>query len=780
MRIMKRICLLLLVFIMGLSLTAQNTITVGKKSPLVNSKQPIDYADVFIGTSNSRWMLGPYATVPYGMVQLGPDNQGNVWMGGYEYAINSIEGFSHIHAWTMGGLRMMPTTLDLVTEDKPVDSPYKGGGAGYHSRILKNTEIATPGYYSVFLYDHEVKAEMTTTTHCGFQKYTFPKKKESRILVDLLFPTEYDYGFKVHDAKITKVSNTQIEGYAKCQSGPWSYWNDYTLHFVLQFSKPFKLMNGWNESKPQNNISEITGKNDIGVYVVYETNKDEVIIVKSGISLVSIENARLNLATETDGFGWDFNKAVTAAQDTWNTLLSTIQVEGGTEEDKTKFYTNLYRCFCARQTWNDVNGQYTDACENTQQLPQGTEIYGSDCFWNTFWNLNGVWSLINPKIMNNWVNTQMEMFTKTGWTCKGPTGIEYSDIMEGSHEMAQMLSAYQKGIYKGNPQKLYEAMKNNVTNTGIKHPCGSWAGNIAFDKYVKYGYMPMELGVTSKTLDYAFDDWCVAQMAKAIGNTADYKFFLNRSQNYKNSFHPVSKYVVPKDSTGKWKQDFDLFSCTGFIEGNSWQYSFYVPHDVPGLVNLIGKDLFNKRLEEGFEKSVEFKFAAPAFDVTAGQTAEYYVNHGNEINMQAAWLFNYSGKPWLTQKYSRQIMEKFYGSTPYQGWEGDEDEGQMGAWFVMAAMGFFEMDSGCTEKPTVDISSPLFSKITINLNSQYYKGKQFVIEAKNNSKENVYIQSAKINGQTLISPKIFFEQIVNGGKLELEMGPQPNKNVFGN
>jgi len=754
------------------------TILIGLQASAQENKRPVDYADVFIGTSNSRWMLGPYASTPMGMVQLGPDNQGDVWMGGYEYAINSISGFSHIHAWTMGGLRMMPTTADLVTNDRSVDAPYIGANAGYHSRILKDSEVATPGYYSVFLYDHEVKAEMTATTHCGFQKYTFPKKKESRILIDLLFPTENDYGFKVLDAKITKVSDTQIEGFAKCQSGPWSYWNDYTLHFVLQFSKPFKAMNGWNEGKAQNSITEISGKNDIGVYVVYETQKDEVIMIKSGISLVSIENARLNLTTETDGFGWDFNKAVTTAQDTWNTLLSTVTVEGGSEEDKTKFYTNLYRSFCSRQTWNDVDGKYVDACERVQQLKPGTSIYGSDCFWNTFWNLNGLWSLVSPNVMDNWVNTQVEMYEKTGWTCKGPTGIEYSDIMEGSHEMALMVSAYQKGIYKGNSDTLYQAMKNNVTNTGIINACGGWCGNPQFDIYARFGYMPKEKGVTSKTLDYAFDDWCVAQMAKAIGNTADYKFFSKRSLNYKNSFHPDLKYVVPKDSAGKWKTDFNKFSCDGFIEGNSWQYSFYVPHDVPGLVNFIGIDNFNTRLEDGFEKSVENHFAAPAFDDTRGQVAEYYVNHGNEINMQSPWLFNYSGKPWLTQKYTRQIMESFYGSTPYDGWKGDEDEGQLGAWFVMASMGLFEMNGGCTDKPAMDISSPLFTKITINLNSKYYKGKQFVIEAKNNSKENIYIQSAKINGKPLTEPKILFEQIVNGGKLELEMGNEPNKKVF--
>ncbi|MEN7550780.1 GH92 family glycosyl hydrolase [Rapidithrix thailandica] len=739
-----------------------------------NPRKPVDYVDVFIGTSNSRWMLGPHATMPFGMIQLGPDNQGNVWMGGYEYAINSISGFSHLHAWTMGGLRMMPTTADLVLEDKSVDSPYKGANAGYHSRILKETEKAFPGYYSVHLYDHEVTAEMTATTRCGFQKYTFPKKKESRILVDLLFPTEWDYGFKVNDATITKVSDTEIEGYARCISGPWSSWNEYTLHFVLQFSKPFQAMNGWNEGKETKNLEKIAGKNDIGVYVTYETEKEEVIMVKSGISLVSVQQARLNLETELAPFGWNFTSAVDHARTTWNDLLSKITVEGGAEEDKTKFYTNLYRSYSAKQTWNDVNGKYRDACERVQQLPAGVDIYGGDAFWNTFWNLNGLWSLISPEIMKNWVLTQLELYDKTGWTSKGPAGLEYSAIMEGSHEMALLLSAYQKGIYTDTPEKIYQAMKKKVTRTGTAHECGGHAGNEQLDDYIRYGYMPMEAGVTCKTLDYAYDDWCVAQMAKAIGNKKDYKYFSQRSQNYKNAFHPELKYVVPKAKNGQWKTDFDVFSNQGFIEGNSWQYSIYVPHDAEGLIKLIGKDLFNKRLEEGFEKSQEHRFAAHAFDRTSGQSAEYYINHGNEVNMQAAWLFNYSGKPWLTQKYTRAIMDAFYGASPYHGWEGDEDEGQMGAWFVMSALGFFEMDGGCSEAPELDISSPLFEKITIRLDGNYYAGREFVIEAKNNSKENIYIQSALLNGRPLPTCRLKFKDLVEGGKLELTMGPAPN------
>lgn len=736
-------------------------------------KKPVDWVDVFVGTSNSRWMLGPYATAPFGMVQLGPDNQGQVWMGGYEYAINSVSGFSHIHSWTMAGLRMMPTTTDLVFNDQPVDAAYKGGGAGYHSRIEKESEKASPGYYSVYLYDHDVFAEMTVTSRCGFQRYTFPEKKESRILIDLLFPAEYSYN--VLDAEIVKVTDTEIEGFAKCKIGR-SDWNEYTLNFVLKFDKPFDTFNGWNEGRLKKDTTAISGKNDIGAYVTYKTTADEVIMIKSGISLVSIDQARLNLNTEMDSFGWDFDAVRNSTREKWGDILNKIEIEGGTDEDKKKFYTNLYRCYAAKQTWSDVNGRYMDPCENVQQMPEGQRMIGGDSFWNSFWNLNSLWSLLTPDIMNSYIQTQLELFRKNGWTSVGPTGVEYTGIMNVSHETAMIVGGYQKGIRNFDVNEAYLAMNHTVTEQGKKlAPCSGLAGNEYLDVYIKKGYVPYEMNPASRTMDYAYDDFCVAQMAKALGKNDDYNYLMKRSENWKNHFHPELKYIVPKDSSGQWLADYNPFSGKYFVEGNGWQYSFYVPHDIPGLISLMGVDLFNARLEEGFEKSVSEKFAAHAFDRYQPNPIEYYINMGNQVNLQAPYLFNYSGKPWLTQKYSRAILDTYYGSTPYHGWEGDEDEGQMGAWFVMSAMGLFEMEGGCETEPMVNISSPLFNKITVKLDNNYYKGKEFVIEARNNSKENVYIQSVTFNGKPLNSCRIKFSDIVNGGKLELLMGPEPKK-----
>lgn len=742
-------------------------------------KAPVDYVDCFVGTSNSRWMLGPYAQRPMGMVQLGPDNQGNKWMGGYEYAIGSVSGFSHIHAWTMGGLMMMPTTADLALGNPGPDSPYKGANAGYHSRILKDTEVAAPAYYAVDLYDHKVHAEMTATTRCGFHRYTFPKCNESRILVDLLFPTEWDYGFSVEDAKITKVGDSEIEGFAKCRSGSWSSWNDWTLYFVVRFSKPFEHLHGWNEGRTEDDITSISGHGDIGVYATWHTADGEVIMAQTALSLVDMDGARANMKAELDSYGWDFDRCVADGRQEWNSLLSKIKIEGGSEKDRRKFYTNLYRAFAGKQTWNDVDGRYRDAAENVRRLEPGQCVYGGDAFWNTFWNLNGLWSIAAPGIIDNWVTTQLEMFRHTGWTCKGPAGIEYSGIMEGSHEIALMVAAYQKGI-RHDGEDIYEAVRKMALTPGCNLPFGGLAGQIDLDAYDRYGYMPMEVNVVSKTLDYAYDDFCAAQLAKSLKHKKDATVLSRRAGNYINVFHPEYRYVCRRDTAGRWDPSFDVFSNQGFIEGNSWQYSWYVPHDIDGLLDFIGRDEALLRLSEGFEKSREHNFAAHVFDRTMGQSAEFYINQGNEVGMNAPYIFNYLGAPWLCQQYSREILDRFYGDTPYHGWEGDEDEGQMSAWFVMTAMGLFEMNGGVTSDPQVDITSPIFDKITISLDNKYYEGKEFVIEARNNSPENRYIRTATLNGKALKSPRIPFKAIADGGTLVYEMTSDPKEAAWNN
>ena len=745
-------------------------ITTGCTAPSKESKEPVDQVDLFTGTSNSRWMLGPYATVPYGMVQLGPDNQTAGWMGGYEYSVMNVSGFSHIHAWTMSGLRVMPAMQDFTKTDGASDRPYRGSSAGYHSRIEKSTEKASPGYYSCYLYDAWCKAEMTATTRCGFHRYTFDKEGNARIILSLLFPAEDQA--EIVDAKINRMSNTLIEGYANTIV-PSTKNQEYVLYFSIQFSKPFRSMGGWVGDKVMESTSQISGSGDVAAFVNYDTKAGEPVMLKVGLSLVDAEGARNNLKAELDEFGWDFDKVVAAARKKWNDQLSKIKVEGN-EKDQKKFYTNLYRSF-AKQTWSDADGRYCDPFEVIRQTSPGKAMYGGDAFWNSYWNFNTVLSLIAPDIMNNWVNTQLELYKYTGWTNNGPTGLEHTRVMGVTHEVALMVSAFQKGIRDYDTHLLWEAVRHNATEQGRKLEKSGNAGMEFLDIYNQLGYVPYDVSHrSSRTLDYSFTDFCTAQLAKAMGKTGDQEFFLKRSNNWKNQFNMDVKWQMPRDHNGNWKTDNNIFSGELWSEGNAWQYSFYVPHDIPGVVELMGKDLFNQRLEEGFQKSEKYMFAAPALDRVQSKIFEYYINQGNEVNMQASFLFNYSGKPWLTQKYTRAILNSYYGDTPYHGWEGDEDEGQMSGWFVITSMGLFEMNGGTTDSSKVDLTAPLFGKIRIALDPKFYKGKEFVITAQNSSPENIYIQSATLNGKPLDRSWIYFRDIVNGGTLDYLLGPKPN------
>ncbi len=729
-------------------------------------REPVDWVDPILGTSQSRWMLYPGPSMPFGMVKLSPDNERRKWKAGYEYLIENIAGFSHLHSWTMGGLLTMPTTGELKTVPGSENEPDKG----YRSRFSHDNEFASPGYYAVFLDDYGILAELTATTRAGLQRYTFGEADKARILFDLETPTEY--GYSVLDAKITKVSDTEIEGYSRQQSGRGASYQQFTLHFVAKLSKPFDSFGGWVGEEIHRNVKTVSGKGDVGAFLSYSSSQGEVIKLKTGISLVSIEQARLNLETEMARFGWDFDAVKNSARKTWNDLLSLIEVEGGTHEQKIKFYTNLYRSYCARTIWSDVNGKYVDMYEEVQQLKDpASPVYGCDAFWNTFWNLNQLWTLVTPDIANKWVESLLEIYDRGGWLAKGPTGIEYSSIMVASHEIALIVSAYQKGIRNYDVAKAYEAIRHIQTEPGRPHEGGGHVGNRQLKPYMELGYVPVEKGPVSNTLEYAYDDWCVAQMAKALGKKDDYDHFIKRAANYKNVFDPAVGYMRQRHENGSWVEGFTPYTSKGFVEGNSWQYTWFVPQDVKGLINLLGKEEFNRRLAEGFEKS-----ARSNFNATHDRFADYPINHGNQPNMQAAYLFNFSGAPWLTQKWARGIMAHYYGTGPINGYPGDEDQGQMGAWYVMSAMGLFEMAGGCAVEPTYEIGSAIFDKVTIHLDEKYYKGRTFVIEAKNNSTENIYIQSATLDGRALNKPWFYHHQLADGGTLVLEMGPNPNKN----
>ncbi len=742
-------------------------------------EQPADYVDPMIGTHDSRWTLFPGPTRPFGMVKLSPDNQDLGWKAGYEYDIDNISGFSHLHSWTIAGLRTMPTVGELKINEGTENHPERG----YRSKFSHDNEKATIGYYSVILDDYNINAELTTTKRAGFQRYTFPKSDEARILVDLLIPSEY--GYELSYTEITKVSDTEIQGISYQQSLRKANYNEYILHFVMRFDKPFKSLNGWVKEEIFLDVDKVSSKyghKDVGAFLAYDTEEGEQIQVQTGISLVSIDQARLNLETEMNPFNWDFDAVVKDSKDEWNKILSIVEIKDSREILKTKFYTNFYRAYAGRTTWSDVNGKYIDMYEKEQQLSNPSKsLYGSDGFWISFWNLNQIWSLATPKIANQWVNSMLEIYDRGGWLPKGPTGIEYSGIMVASHQISLLTNAYHKGIRNYDVNKLYEAILKLQSNQGKFHEGGGYVGNRNLKSYMEKGYVPDEEGPVSNTLAYAYDDWTVGQMAKALGKEKDYKHFTKRAFNYKNVFDSNVGYMRRKKGDGTWVDNFNIYGDvawlgSGFVEGNAWQYTFFVPHDVNGLINLVGKNEFNKRLNDGFETSAPHKFNSEHLGSNSLEGMGVLpINHGNQPNIQAAYLFNYSGKPWLTQKWANEIMDNYYGNNPADGWKGDEDQGQMGAWYVMSAMGLFQMDGGASVKPIYEIGSPQFEEVTINLDSKYYSGGKFTIKAKKVSDKNIYIQSATLNGKPLNKPWFYHEELVNGGELILKMGSKPNK-----
>jgi len=733
-----------------------------------------DYVDPFTGTADSRWMLTPGPWMPLSMVKISPINEDWKWKAGYEYSIENIMGFDHIHSWTMAGLLMMPTIGPLKTQPGPANDPDKG----YRSRIDHKEENAGIGFYEVTLKDYDIKVELTATTRAALQRYTFPKSDEARVLVDLEFPAESPYTNEMVEGRITKCSDRQIEGYSKFEGRRGSSYQDYTLFFVVEFSEPFTSMGGWQGEQISRNISEIVGAGDIGAFLNFEAAQGQTVLARSGISFVSIENARKNLMEELAApFGWDFQAVVNNQRKTWNELFKRIEIETDDHLQKVRFYTNFYRAFCARTIMSDVDGRYVDMYERVQQVPDADfPVLGCDAFWNTFWNLNQLWNLVAPEVSEKWVRSLLEINDKGGWLAKGPAGVEYTSIMVAEHEIPLIVAAYQHGIGGFDPNEALDAMVHTQTAAPRPHPGGGHVGNGNLKPYLQYGYIPIDQGAASNTLEYAYDDWCVAQLAKALGRQDIFEQFSKRGAFWRNIFDTESGFARPRHADGRWHEDFNPYSgYGGWVEGNPWQYTWFVPQDVEGLVEAMGRDRFIERLNEGLAKSEPSRFNA-----TGDRMGDFPINHGNQPSMQVAWLFNRAGAPWLAQKWSRAIVERYYGLGPSDGYPGDEDQGQMSAWFLMSAIGLFQTDGGCRIDPIYEIGSPRFPKVTIRLHRDYYPGGTFTIIANNASRRNMYVQSAKLNGKALNQCWIEAKDVQAGGTLVVEMGPEPNKNWASN
>ncbi len=764
-----------------------------------NSKkqnQPVDYVDTKMGTGHSRWMIAPGPWMPFGMVKISPDNQEMGWQAGYQPTFENVGTFSHIHEWTMAGLGTFPTNGPLITTMGTPEDPENG----YRSRIDKATEQAPLGYYSVLLDDYDIKTELTATTRCSFQRYTYPENQPgSRILVDLKIPAEYDY--TIEEAFFKKVSDTKIVGYSKqISSSVWGEayyrkqmveggerpreWDqieqEYIVHFAMEFDRPmtqFGIRTDEGNILPEegSDTYKISKPEDVVAFVEFDTSKSQVVQTRTGLSYVSMDQADLNLKKEiAEPFGWDFEKVRNHQEEIWNDLLGRIRITTTDRLEKVRFYTNMYRALVSRNIFSDIDGSWVDATEQVRKFKNPDEVaLGCDAFWNTFWNLNQFWNLVVPEWSSKWVKSQLAMYDANGWLAKGPAGMEYIPVMVAEHEIPLIVGAYQMGIRDFDAEKAFEAIQKMQTTLGEQIGNG-YAGNRDLEAYLKYKYVPYNKGRFSNTLEYSFDDFAVSQMAKAMGKKEAYHKFLDRAYWWKNAIDPEIGYARLRHSDGSWYPDFDPIKTAGnhqYVEGNAWQLSFFVPQDVPALAAIIGEEEFSKRLDNGFNVSSQWRYNAPN-----ELYWDFPVTQGNQQSLHFSFLFNWVKKPWLTQKWNRDILERYYGHGISNAYLGDEDQGQMSAWFVMSALGLFQMDGGTRTTPIYEIGSPLYPKVEIDLGERYNRGKTFTILAKNTSFNNKYVQRAILNGKDLKNFWFPSNELLKGGRLELIMGPEPNKN----
>lgn len=746
------------------------------------------YVEPRIGTAHCRWFHFTPGAYPFGMAKPAPSTNGHVgnnsgWEAtGYDYRDTSIEGFPCLHEFQVGGIVLMPTVGKLKTIPGPVNDST---GTGYRSRFSHSEEVATAGYYSVNLQDYNIQAELTATPRVAFQRYTFPASDESRILFDI--GNRQGESGAIKDASVTLNDDGTVEGWVitlpeyvkKYQPGA-----SVPLYFSAQLDKKPTGCGTFVGERVQPGAKQVQGIGS-GLYLTYKTEEGEKITAKVGLSFTSVENARLNRDTEARTL--TFDQAKQAAHQQWEEYLGRIRVETPVEEDKVKFYTGLYHALLGRGLASDVNGAYPRNDGSVGQIPLKNgrpqhNLYNTDAAWGAQWNLSQVWILAYPEYASDYISSHLLVYKDAGWLADGIANSRYVSGV-GTNLLSTILAgAYQCGIRDFDVDLAYEASRKNELD-GADRPLG--AGKVDTDKFLEYGYVPhLEEGAgpdeafmfsASHTLEYSYSAWAVAQWAKKLGKTADYDKLMWLSKGWERIYDPATNFVCPKKADGQFISHFNPMQVwRGFQEGNAWQYTFYVPHDPQGLVGKVGADVFNQRLDSIFTVSRELIFSGGK-EVGAFAGLQTLYNHGNQPCLHISWLFNEAGRPSLTQKWVRAILDEFYGIDGIHGYGygQDEDQGQLGAWYVIASLGLFDVKGLTDPEPSFALGSPAFDKITIQLNNKYYKGKEFVIEAKNNGKENVYVQQYRLNGKPYPSTRIPFETIVSGGRLELEMGNSP-------
>jgi predicted alpha-1,2-mannosidase len=707
-------------------------------SLFANAQSPdyTQYADPFVGTGDHGHTF-PGPTMPFGMVQLSPDTRLKGWdgCGGYHYSDKVIYGFSHTHL-SGTGCSDYGDVLLMPTEGKPQFSNKQ-----YSSTFSHSNEKAWPGYYSVFLDKPKVKVELTATKRTGLHKYTFPKSSSSNIILDL---THRDYA---KQGEINITGNNEISGMRL--STAWAK-NQY-VYFVIQFSKPF-IKSGIVKA----NVVNQNAKHDTGsflkAFVTFETNEGEVIYAKVGISAVSIEGARKNLEAEQPG--WEFDKTVADAKAAWNKELSKIEIESKDNSVMRTFYSALYHAMTPPNLYQDVDGKYRGRDLQIHETKDFT-YYTVFSLWDTYRAEHPLLTLIDRKRTLDFIKTFLTQYDQGGLLPVWELSSCETNCMIAYHCVPVITEAYMKGITDFDANKALEAMKKSAMED-----------RNGLSSYKKFGYIKMlDAGESvSKTLEYAYDDWCIAQFAKKLGKMDDYNYFIKRAQNYKNLFDPSTGFMRPKQEG--FVSPFDPFAVThDYTEANAWQYSFYEPQDMNGEIKLLGgKDKLAAMLDSMFH--VSSKMHGHAQSDISGMIGQYA--HGNEPSHHLIYEYDYVGQPWKAQFMLRRVMNELYHDAP-AGLSGNEDCGQMSAWYVLSALGFYEL---CPGSDHYDIGSPIVDKAVIH----FENGKTFTIKANNNAKGNVYINSAKLNGSNYTKSYFTYSDISNGGELEFDMSSTPNKN----
>ena len=688
------------------------------------------YVNPFIGTAGHGHTF-PGAIVPFGMVQLSPDTRLTGWDGcsGYHYSDSIIYGFSHTHLSgtgisDYGDILLMPTVGEVFFD------ALKDGRTeeGYASRFQHRNETATPGYYSVKLDDDNILVELTATARAGLHRYTFPRTGEANIIIDL---THRD---KVIDSGFSITGNTTAVGWRRSQA--WA--KDQIVYFALEFSQPF--------------TSYGHAEGNLKTYFRFDARSGAPVLVKVGISSVDVDGALKNLDAELKD--WNFDKVRFDAAAAWNTELNKIVATGGTDAQLTTFYTALYHAMTAPNLFMDVDGRYRGRDFKTHQAHDFTN-YTVFSLWDTFRAAHPLYTIIDQKRTRDFIKTFLAQYEQGGRLPVWELAANETDTMIGYHAVSVIADAAVKGIDGFDLQKAFEAMKHGAELRKYR----------GLGAYIDNGYLATEdeRESVSKVLEYAYDDWCIAEVARLLGKTADYQRYSARAQSYKNVFDPASGFMRPR-SNGNWVEPFDPREVTfAFTEANSWQYTFFAPQDVSGLIELMGgRPRFAQKLDQLFATDSRTTGREQA-DIT-GLIGQYA--HGNEPSHHMAYLYNYVDQPWKTQARVRQIMGQFYKPEP-DGLIGNEDCGQMSAWYVLSAAGFYPVTPG---SKVYAIGSPLFPEVRFNLENR----KSFVIRAVDISERNVYIQSATLNGRAYNKSFLLHDDLMAGGELVFQMGPRPN------